>query len=201
MRILLILSVMLVLEVLLVTLFSGQRPNRMTSTLLANADFFATYLLEAPGTTLKLLIFDKPLFEIAAVHAGTGLDIWRLHYFNYATLVHVGLALLLLRYWPMVTNSIQSLMLFSSGAVLLLSSSLYLFHVNCCSGGPLWIVHTALIADIFNPVTATEARLEVYARLQPWLVGVQVGFALLGLSLMAWRLYVVHRQMHPDTEY
>jgi len=176
---------MVLLEVLLVALFSGQLPNRISSTLIANPGFFARYLLEAPGTTLKLLLIDKPLFEIAAVQTSTAVDIWRLHYFSHAILAHLGLGVLLVRYWHAVRRiGRQDLLLFGSGAVLLASSTLYLFHSSCCTGGPLWIIHTGLLASLFNPVTATVARLDVYTVVQPWLDWLQAGFALTGLLML-----------------
>jgi hypothetical protein len=176
---------MLLLEVLFIALLTGHLPNRITSALFANPGFFATYLLEAPRTTLQLLLIDKPLFEVAAVRTHGELDIWRLHYFNYATLVHVGLAVLLVRRWHSVRAAgTQGRLLLGAGVALLAGSSLYLFHSSCCTGGPLWIVHTGLIAHLFNPVTSSVAMLDVYIVLQPWLGWVQGGFALAGGGLV-----------------
>jgi hypothetical protein len=72
-----------------------------------------------------------------------------------------------------------------AGAVLLAGSSLYLFHISCCTGGPLWIVHTGLISQLFNPVTSTVAMLDIYTVLQPWLGWLQAGCALVG-ALLIW---------------
>lgn len=178
---------MLLLEVVFIALVTGHFPNRITSTLFANPGFFATYLLEAPGTTLQLLLIDKPLFEIAAVQRYGELDRWRLHYFNYATLVHAGLAVLLVRRWHSVRDvGLQGRLLLGAGLVLLASSSLYLFNSSCCTGGPLWIIHTGLIAHLFNPVTSSVAMLDVYTVLRPWLGWLQAGFALTG-GLLIWK--------------
>ena len=178
---------MLSLEVLFVALLTGHFPNRITSTLFANPGFFASYLLEAPGTTLHLLLIDKPLFEIAAVQTHGELDSWRLYYFNYASLVHVGLAVLLVRRWHSVRDAgTQRLLPLGAGVVLLVSSSLYLFNSSCCTGGPMWIIHTGLIAHLFNPVTSSVAMLDVYSVLRPWLGWVQAGFALTG-TLLIWK--------------
>lgn len=178
---------MLLLEVLLIALLTGQLPNRITSTLLANPGFFATYLLEAPGTTLQLLLIDKPLFEIAAVQAHADLDSWRLHYFNHAILIHVGLAVVLVRRRRSVrATGRQGRLLLGAGVVLLASSTLHLFHISCCTGTPLWIIHTGLISLLFNPVTSTVAMLDVYNVLQPWLGWLQAGFALAG-GLLIWK--------------
>lgn len=172
---------MVLLEASLVALLTGHFPNRITSTLFANLGFFATYLMEAPGTTLHLLLIDKPLLEIAAVRAHDDLDIWRLYYYNYANLLHVGLALLLARYWHRVRDTgMRNRIQLAAGIVLLLSSSLYLYNSSCCTGGPLWIVHTGLIARLFNPVTSTVAMLDIYTAVQPWLGWLQAGFALGG---------------------
>jgi hypothetical protein len=70
--------------------------------------------------------------------------------------------------------------LLAAGVILLLSSSLYLFSSSCCTGAPLWIVHTGLLAHLFNPVTSTVAMLDLYSVLQPWLGWIQAGFALGG---------------------
>ena len=175
----------LLFEILLVAGLSGQWPNLATSRAFANSGFFADYLLEAPGTALRLLLIDLPLLEIAAVHADSGTDIWRLHYFNYAVVAHLALALLLMRYWYGIRRGTwQRQVVIAAGALLLVTSSLYLFHAACCTGGPLWIMHTALIAGVFNPVTATPGRLEIYALLQPWFAWLQAGFALGGLLLL-----------------
>lgn len=172
---------MVLLEVFFVALLTGHFPNLITSALFANPGFFATYLLEAPAATLHLLLIDKPLFEIASVQARGELDIWRLHYFNYANLLHVGLAVLLARYWHRVRDAgMRGRILLAAGVILLLSSSLYLFSSSCCTGGPLWIVHTGLLAHLFNPVTSTVAMLDLYSVLQPWLGWIQAGFALGG---------------------
>ena len=181
-----LLSVGLVgLDVLLIALLTGHFPNRITSTLFANAGFFATYLLEAPGTTLHLLLIEKPLFEIAAVQAHGELDTWRLYFFNYATLVHLGIAVLLVRRWHNVrTAGRQGRWMLGAGVALLVGSSLYLFHISCCTGGPLWIIHTALIAHFFNPVNAPVAMLDVYTVLQPWLAWLQAGVAVAGALLV-----------------
>jgi hypothetical protein len=177
---------MVLLEGVFIALVTGHFPNRITSTLFANPGFFATYLLEAPGTTLHVLLIDKPLFEIAAVQMHGELDRWRLHYFNYATLVHVGLAVLLVRRWPSVRDAgTQGRLLLGMGVVLLIGSSLYLYNSSCCTGGPLWIVHTGLVAQLFNPVTSSAAMLDVYTVLRPWLGWVQAGFALVG-GLLIW---------------
>jgi hypothetical protein len=184
---LLILFGMLLLEVLLVALMTGQFPNRITSTLLANPGFFATYLLEAPGTTLRLLLIDKPLFEIAAVQAHGELDSWRLHYFNHAILIHVGLAVVLVRRRHSVRDAgKQGRLQLGAGVVLLASSSLHLFHIGCCTGTPLWIIHTGLTLWLFNPVTSTVVMLDVYNVLQPWLGWLQAGFAFAG-GLLIWK--------------
>jgi hypothetical protein len=177
---------MVLLEGVFIALVTGHLPNRITSTLFANPGFFATYLLEAPGTTLHVLLIDKPLFEIAAVQTHGELDRWRLHYFNYATLVHAGLAVLLVRRWPSVRDAgTQGRLLLGMGVVLLASSSLYLYNSSCCTGGPLWIIHTGLLAQLFNPVTSSVVMLDVYTVLQPWLGWVQAGFALAG-GLLIW---------------
>ena len=191
---------MVLLEVALIVLLTGHFPNRITSTLFANPGFFATYLLEAPATTLKLLLIDKPLFEIASVQSHGDLDTWRLYYFNYATLVHLGVAALLVRRWHSVRGiGRRGRFLFGGGAVLLVSSSLYLFHISCCTGGPLWIVHTGLISHLFNPVTSTVAMLDVYTVLQPWLGWLQASFALTG-AMLIWNAFVPDAARRQDTK-
>lgn len=177
---------MVMLEVVFIALVTGHFPNRITSVLFANPGFFATYLLEAPGTALHVLLIDKPLFEIAAVQLHGEVDRWRLHYFNAATLVHAGLAVLLVRRWPGVRDAgTQGRLLLGMGVVLLASASLYLYNSSCCTGGPLWIIHTGLVAQLFNPVTSSVAMLDVYTVLRPWLDWVQAGFALAG-GLLIW---------------
>ncbi|MFU8765614.1 MAG: hypothetical protein ACNA7T_13875, partial [Haliea sp.] len=85
------------------------------------------------------------------------------------------------RHWPRIRAAgLQGGLQPVAGAVLLVGSSLYLFHISCCTGGPLWIVHTGLISQLFNPVTSTVAMLDVYTVIQPWLGWVQGGFALAG---------------------
>ena len=87
----------------------------------------------------------------------------------------------------------QGRLLLGAGVVLLASSSLYLFHISCCTAGPLWIIHTGLISHIFNPVTSTVAMLDAYNVLQPWLGWLQAGFALAGV-LLIWKSLVTRSE-------
>ncbi len=59
---------LIVIEALQIAALNHSLPNRLSSILFDNLDFFASYVREAPLDTLKVLLLEKPLFVVSAIH-------------------------------------------------------------------------------------------------------------------------------------
>ena len=99
-------------------------------------------------------------------------------------LLHLGLASVLakmrLRHGPAFKYEALPL----TGSALIVISSLYLFLGSCCSGGPNWIVQTWLLAIVFNPVTSTNATIQLYQSIKDIFIVVQLFTGITGAYLL-----------------
>lgn len=171
---LLIMTGLLLLETVLVALSTGYLFIQFKSPLIENFGFFLALAGEDPLSTIKLLIADKPLFIIHSQHSTAASTRWALHYFSLTVLVHVVLAFLLAGIVARKGAAGRLEHIPVTGIALLILSTLYLRLAACCTGGPNWIVQSWLLAIVFNPVTSSNATIQLYQSIKDWFIVLQV---------------------------
>ncbi len=180
-----ILSILISVEILLITFFTGYPVNKLSFLLSDGFHFFIKYLLDDPLDTLYFVLIEKPLIKIEAIHNNPVTVIWGLHYYGFTILTHILLAALASRAiskYKLTTTTLKTFPMI--GALLLILSSLFLYLASCCTGGASWIIHTSLLAIAFNPYNATESALEFYKNIQGWFNWMQFMMATLGTYLI-----------------
>lgn len=180
-----LLPVLVICEVIITTAFLGYKPNQINFLLWDNIDFLFVYFRSEPLDTLKFVFIDKPLFVIESRQENPSIAIWGLHYYSYTFVAHVVVAVVLAQVIK-PSQPIRSAPRYVAviGSSLLILSSLYLYLSSCCTAGANWILHTWLLAIVFNPLTATEFIIEVYGLVNKWFVWLQILFAALGAYLV-----------------
>lgn len=182
-------TILIGLEVVLVALFTGFSPNNFSFLLWDKFYFFLTYLLEESVETLSFILIDKPLFKIEALQENKTTVIWGLHYYGVTLFTHIVVAILASRAINKHKFSKYTLLSFSiSGVILLIFSSLFLYLSSCCTAGANWIIHTWILAVVFNPFTASETLIELYNYIQDWFIYLQYLMAALGGYLIFLKL-------------
>jgi len=171
-------------EVVFIALSTTYMQVQFRSPVLGNFRFFMVLLQEAPLTSLKLIIVEQPLFIIEAKHHATAATVWSLHYFSITVLIHVFISQVIANIISRSADAFRWRDIPFTGSVLLLFSSLYLFLGSCCTGGPNWIFHTWLLAVVFNPITSSNATIQLYQMLKDGFVIWQVLTGVLGGYLL-----------------
>jgi len=165
-------------------LSTGYMSVQYKSSVLDNFGFFMVLVQEAPLTTLKLMFIEKPLFIVEAKHSTTAASVWALHYFGLTILIHIAVAVIIAGIIARAGSALRWRDIPFSGTVLLLFSSLYLLLSSCCTGGPNWIFHTWLLSVVFNPISSSNATIQLYQTLREWFVLLQILLGAMGGLLM-----------------
>lgn len=182
-------TVLIGLEAALAGLLTGFTPNNFSILLVDNFQFFLRYFQEEPVETLFFILIDKPLFKIEALQENPSTVIWGLHYYSVTLFTHIVTAILASRAINMHTFSMSALLYFPFiGTVLLIFSSLFLYLSSCCTSGAPWIVHTWILAVVFNPYIGSGTLLELYNDIQGGFIYVQYLIAALGAYLVYLKL-------------
>ena len=178
-------TLLIVVETILVSLFTGYLPTRFSFILWDNFHFFLDYLWDEPVETLSFLLIDKPLLKIDALQDNLTTVIWGLHFYSYTLLTHVFIAILASRIIVKHTLTISALRSFPiNGSVLLILSSLFLYLSSCCTSGANWMIHSWLLAIVFNPQNTIRNILEIYNNIEGWLIWIQFIMAVSGVYLI-----------------
>ena len=182
-------TLLILVEFILASLFTGYLPNKLSFLLWDKFDFFLIYFREEPVETLLFFLIERPLFEIEALHDDLSTVIWGLHFYSYTLFTHIVAAILASRAITRHTFSKSALLsLPISGILLLIFSSIFLYLSSCCTAGGNWIIHTWLLAIVFNPYMATANLLEIYNNFHGWLIWLQVLIAASGAYLIFLKL-------------
>jgi len=175
---------LITLETVFIALSTGYLSVQFISPPLQQRDFFLSLARQDLATTLRFVFVDSPLLIIQSQHRATGTIVWSLHYFSLSVLIHLVLAGWLAdircRRGPDSGYEIRLII----GMGLLIVSTLYLFLGSCCSGGPNWIVQTWLLAIVFNPITSSNATIQLYQSLKDGFVVVQLLSGVVGAYLL-----------------
>lgn len=176
----LILMMLVMFEAVLMAMFSGHLYIQFKSPLIDNAGFFWALLQDDPGSTVRLLLVEKPVFIIQSQHTATDTTLWALHYFSITLLIHGLVAYLLADIFKQDGMETRLRAIPITGTGLLLLSSLYLVLAGCCTGGPNWMVQTWILALVFNPINSSNATIQFYQSIKDWFVVLQVMSGILG---------------------
>lgn len=178
-------AILIGVEILFISLFTGFGPSQFSFLLWDKFHFFLGYFLEEPLETLLFISIDQPLFKIKAALDNPPQVIWRLNYYGYTLFTHIVVAIIASRTINKFTLSKSALQHFPvSGSVLLILSSLFLYLSSCCTAGANWIIHTWVLAIVFNPYTARETILEIYNNYSAWFTWLQYFMAFSGAYLI-----------------
>ena len=180
----LILAGVVSFEFVFMAVSSGYMQVHFTSPVLGNVHFFVLLLQDAPLLTLKMLLLEQPLLVVEARHPVTAATVWSLHYFSLTVVVHVVVSVILSGRIVRAGGTLRWQDIPFSGSVLLLFSSVYLLLSSCCTGGPNWIFHTWLLSVVFNPITSSNATIQLYQSLKDWFSVLQMMTGILGAYLM-----------------
>jgi len=182
-------ATLLGLEVVLISLLAGYPPNNFSFLLWEKFHFFLRYLLQEPVETLSFILIDKPLFKIEALQESPATVIWGLHYYGVTLFTHIVVAILASRALNKHRLSKSALLSFPiKGTTLFIFSSLFLYLSSCCTSGANWIIHTWILAVVFNPYTASATLLEIYNNIQSWFIWLQYLMAASGAYLIFLKL-------------
>ncbi len=179
-------------EIAFIALSTGHMAIQIKSPLLENLGFFMVLAGEDLTATLRIVLVENPLFIVESKYKATDSTAWSLHYFSVTLLVHLLVAYVASEKVSRqgINTRIQDLPL--SGSVLLIASSVYLLLAACCTDGPHWLFHTWLLAVVFNPITSSNATIQLYQVLRDWFILPQLAMGGLGVYL----LYRHYRQTH-----
>ena len=142
-------------EVIITAALIGYKPNQISFLLWDNLEFLMMYFRSEPLDTLKFVLIDRPLFVIESRQENPSVAIWGLHYYSHTVVVHIAVAMVLahvIKPSQPVRSGPRYVVVVGCG--LLILSSLYLYLSSCCTAGANWILHTWLLAIVFNPFTA-----------------------------------------------
>ena len=182
-----IFSGLILAELVFIALSTGHMAIQFKSPLLENIGFFMVLAGEDLTTTLRIVLLDNPLFIIQSKYTSTDSAVWSLHYFSFTLLVHLLVAYVLSEKISRhgILTRIQDVPF--SGSVLLIASSIYLLLAACCTDGPHWIFQTWLLAVVFNPITSSNATIQLYQVLRDWFIVPQLAMGGLGAYLLWYR--------------
>lgn len=176
---------LIVVETILISLFTGYYPDKFVFLLWDKFDFFRIYFKEEPFDTFVYFLIERPLFKIEALQDNLTTVIWGFHFYSYTLVIHIIISILASRIIVRHTLTILALQTFSvSGSILLILSSLFLYLSSCCTSGAVWIIHSWLLSLVFNPFKATETILELYNNIHGWLIWIQYLMATSGVYLI-----------------
>lgn len=186
------LSILISFEVIFVSIITGYSATNFSFLLWNKFHFFLAYLLDEPLETLSFILINKPLFEIEAILTNPTQVVWGLHYYGFTLLIHSIIAVLISKAIMGYRTSKTSLKHYPlSGSILLILSSLHLYLASCCTAGANWIIHTWLLAIIFNPYTSSETMLEIYNY-------VENGFIWLQLMMVSSGIYLIFLKIRKE---
>jgi hypothetical protein len=180
-----VLAALVCCEIILASAFTGYMPNQFSFLLWENLDFLLIYFGDEPLETLWFVLIDRPIFVVESRQQEPSVAIWGLHFYSSTFIAHIVVALVL--NWllkPARSFTYTSRLMVISGCLLLVISSLHLYLSSCCTAGANWLLHTWMLAIVFDPFTANEFIIELYGVVNPWFLWLQILMVLAGSYLV-----------------
>jgi hypothetical protein len=149
----LVLVVLVFIEVILTSLFTGHLANGFNVYPLQNAGLYSLLWESNPGKTLELLLITNPIVIIEHLDAGTQTQSWGIYYYLTDLMLLVGVALVTAIAW--VSGRLQhpgaSRILVSAGGLLMVVASTHLKLGACCGSSPRWVVDAMILSRLYDP--------------------------------------------------
>jgi len=166
------LSLIVGLEVIILTLATGYFPNQFELEIFNNLSMYLGLLKSSPLTILNLLLIQKPFIIIQNTDITEGTQIWGLYIMpiTFITLVALSIMVAKLRlidgyltkkYWILLASTLLTLSVF------------YLRLQSCCSASPNWVFDVFLLVRVFDPTLDTMFWQDVYLFMTPWFKSLQ----------------------------
>lgn len=186
----LVLPLLFVTMIALSALLLGRLPNAVDALLINNLAFYQILWQGNPLEALKIVVIEKPVLVIEHLDNKSGLQVWGLFYYSGALLVYVLTSVFTAIHWRRLKSSpAKYRFLFVAGVTVSLIGVTYVQRIECCGGGPGWVLDTWLRTKVYTPNAGPVDWLLVYQRIEPWMPALQTGSLLIGFVL----LYRWHR--------
>jgi len=186
----LVLPLLFVTVIALSALLLGRLPNAVDALLINNLAFYQILWQDNPLEALKIVVMEKPVLVIEHLDNKSGLQVWGLFYYLGALLVYVLASVYTAIHWRRLKSSpAKYRFLFVAGVTVLLIGVTYVQRIECCGGGPGWVLDTWLRTKVYTPNAGPVDWLLVYQHIESWMPALQTGTLLIGLVL----LYRWHR--------
>ena len=183
---LLILLILIALETLVMSWLVGSAPTESYVFLFRNSTFIKIIWASNAWETLKLLTTGEAVFIVEHRDAANGLQIWGLYFFMIHLLAQCAVACLAGIGWVagFFRRLDRALMLYVSGALLLIFATSYVRLASCCTTGPGWLVDVWLLSLVFDPTPSMLDWQGVYEWAEKLFMPVQIALALSGIYLL-----------------
>jgi hypothetical protein len=177
--------VLLVVINLLFALFLGGLPNRVQFQAISDLAFLQILWQDNPWETIKLVWVDMPLGVVERLHDASGIQLWGMFYYAGTILVYLLVSAFTGFHWNrLMTGSGRQQLLYVTGVILVVIGVTYLRRAECCTSNPAWALETWLLAKASMPNPGVVNWIDLYQRVQPWLVAIQTGVLMIGLVML-----------------
>ena len=174
---------LLVVMNLLFALFLGGLPNAIQLQALSDLAFLQILWQDNPWETIKLVWVDMPLGVAERLHDTSGIQLWGMFYYAGTVLVYLLVSAFTGFHWNnLIAGTGRQHLLYVSGVILVLIGVTYLRRAECCTSTPAWALETWLLAKAYMPNPGVVNWIDLYQRVQPWLIAVQTGVLPIGLK-------------------
>lgn len=183
--------IILLLETVLMALFSLSLPNQLRFPPIEQFDLYQAMWESSPWNTLRNLFTSDTWLLIESRRQPGSVQVWGIYYSSLSVLTHIVVTVLTMA-WISATNSrfMEWAGTIFPTVSLLLISVLTIQHVSCCSTGPGRVIEVAFRALALSPAEAgTINWFAVYNGLELWFQPAQIFMGVLGIGLLilTWR--------------
>jgi hypothetical protein len=178
----LLLTVMLLVQVALMSLWMSGLPNSFLIPPFEHFAFYSKLWHDSPVDALKLWLLDKPLLVIEQRSVDPAIQVWGLYIYAWNLLLQLTFSIYLAISLALPGRN-RLLGWRITGIILLLATVVYVRRADCCVGGPGWWIEVWLLSRLLDPMSAVDWG-SLYMNMRTWLVVPRLLMAMAGVGLL-----------------